>query len=304
MNILLIGKTGQLGWELERSTLPPGKLIAVDYPEIDLGSPDSIRTWVDDVKPGVILNAAAYTAVDQAETEAELAQKINGEAPGLLAELALKLEAVLIHFSTDFVFDGKKGSPYLEVDSPRPINVYGRSKLAGELAVMDVGGQVFIYRTSWLYSNRRDCFLTKVLRWARTQTNLKIVADQTGSPTWARTLAGATAESLAVMWDAGRDWREEHAGIYHTAGIGAATRYEWAERILALDPHREEQITSKLEKALSSDFAAAAERPEFSALDCSKFQTTFSRFYTPWDIALKEALRDEPLQDQAVLKPR
>jgi len=290
MRALLIGNTGQLGWELERAPLPPCELTAVDYPQIDLLDPDSIRHWIGEIQPDLILNAAAYTAVDQAEAEPDMAQAINGVAPGVLAELAKPLDAILIHFSTDFVFDGRKGEPYREEDPPLPVNTYGRTKLAGEKAALQVGGQVFIFRTSWLYSMRKESFLTKVLRWSRSQEELRIVSDQTGSPTWARTLAEVTARSVSVLCDQSRDWRMEQAGIYHTAGIGAATRFEWAEKILALDPKHEEQVTHTLSKACSSDFDTPAQRPEYSALDCGKFQGVFDLFYTPWQASLEAAL--------------
>ena len=169
MKILLLGNQGQLGWELERTLATAGILIAVDYPEIDLAHPESIRPLIQSTKPEIIINATAYTAVDRAESEAEIAYAINGITPGVLAETALEVGALLIHFSTDYVFDGKKGSAYIESDIPNPLGVYGASKLAGEQAIQQVGGQYLILRTSWVYSLRRPSFVTKVLEWSRQQ---------------------------------------------------------------------------------------------------------------------------------------
>lgn len=290
MRILVIGSTGQLGWELQRSLVSLGTIIALDYPELDLVRPDSIVDCINTNAPDLILNAAAYTAVDQAEKEPDLAGAINGLAPGILAEQALKRESVLIHFSTDFVFDGQKGSPYRESDTPAPINIYGKTKLAGERAVQEVGGEYYIFRTSWLYSNRRPCFVSKVLDWARTQDTLRIVSDQIGSPTWARTLAQATAQAVGRIINRDKSWRRTTSGIYHTAGIGSASRFEWAQQILALDPHPEEHIVTQLQKASSADFKTMAERPAYSVLDCSRFQNTFDAFYVSWNEALEQAL--------------
>ncbi len=164
MKILLFGRMGQLGWELNRALVTLGELTAVDYPQVDLGSPESIRGMVRNVGPDVIVNAAAYTAVDKAQEEQELAYSINALAPRVLAEETTRLKAVLIHYSTDYVFDGEKGSAYVETDPPNPINVYGKSKLAGESLIQETGGAFLIFRTSWVYSLRKDSFVTKVLR--------------------------------------------------------------------------------------------------------------------------------------------
>ena len=197
MRILLIGKRGQLGWELHRCLLPLGEVQALDYPEIDLAKPDSLRKLVRTSAPDVIVNATAYTAVDKAESERELAFAINAVAPQVMAEEAQKIGAVLIHYSTDYVFDGKKGAAYTEEDDPHPLNVYGASKLAGEQAIRSVGGVYFILRTAWVYSTRRDSFVSKVLQWSRQSETLRIVDDQISNPTWARMLAEITALILA-----------------------------------------------------------------------------------------------------------
>jgi dTDP-4-dehydrorhamnose reductase len=290
MKILLIGRTGQLGWELERSLLPLGELIALDYPEIDLTDKNSLRRWIQGEKPNLVVNAAAYTAVDQAEKESELAFEINAAGPGIIAAEAFSLGAVLVHFSTDYVFDGNKNSMYKETDPPNPINVYGESKLAGEDAIAETGCSHFIFRTSWLYSTRKKCFVTKVLNWSRTQKQIRIVTDQIGSPTWSRTLADMTALTVKVIASHNSSWVEKKSGIYHLAGNEAVSRFEWAKHILRLDPRREEQILDSLEPALSRDFPTAAKRPEFSALDCSLIQDVFSVTIPDWLTALELAI--------------
>ncbi|MEJ2448852.1 MAG: sugar nucleotide-binding protein, partial [Anaerolineales bacterium] len=180
--------------------------------------------------------------------------------------------------------------PYRENDKAAPINIYGKTKLEGEHAIQEVGGEYYIFRTSWLYSTRRPCFVSKVLGWARTQDILRIVSDQIGSPTWARTLAEATAQAVARIIDRDKSWRRTTSGIYHTAGIGSASRFEWAQQILTLDPHPEEHIFAQLQEASSTDFQTVAERPAYSVLDCSRFQNTFDAFYVSWNEALEQAL--------------
>src|SRR4030065_2493611 len=167
IRILLLGNTGQLGWELERTLAPLGAVTAVDYPAINLAEVEALIPWMRQQDPQVIINATAYTAVDRAQDEPALAQTINAIAPGLLAQEACQMNAVFIHYSTDYVFDGKKGAPYIETDTPNPLGVYGRSKLDGEGEVLQVSGAQLVLRTSWVYSLRRDSFVTKVLGWGR-----------------------------------------------------------------------------------------------------------------------------------------
>ena len=286
MKLLLLGNTGQLGWELQRAIQPLGEVAAFDYPQVDLADPASIHKVMQEYRPEGILNATAYTAVDKAESEPELAEAINGKGPGVLAEEARKLNAVLIHFSTDYVFDGTKGAPYEETDLPNPINVYGESKLFGEQAIQTVGGDYLIFRTAWVYSLRRESFVTKVLEWARKKELLRVVDDQVSNPTWARMLAEATAQIFAQ----GVGYLRERAGLYHLAGGGYATRYAWAQEILKLDPKKQEQTVKQLLPALSSEFPTPAQRPFFSALDCQKFEQVFNLRLPPWDAALKLAL--------------
>jgi dTDP-4-dehydrorhamnose reductase len=290
MRILLLGSTGQLGWELERSLAPLGQVEALDYPQVDLTKLDTIVLRLREFQPQLIVNAAAYTAVDKAEGEIDLAMAINAVAPGVLAEEAIKMNATLIHYSTDYVFDGNKASPYYETDKPNPINVYGKSKLAGERAVEEVDGNHLILRTAWVYSMRRDSFVTKVLQWSRRQKTLKLVTDQVSNPTWARGLAEITALLIAR---AGKDpvsWIKGRIGLYHLAGDGYASRFEWGQEILRLDPMREEQIVEDLLPATTDDFPTSAQRPLFSALDCDLFARTFELRLPNWKKALQLAL--------------
>lgn len=286
MKILLLGKNGQLGWELRRCLPLLGEVTALDYPEIDLAAPDAIRGLVREVAPEVLVNAAAYTAVDQAENQWDLAYAINGAAPGVLAEEARRLDALLIHYSTDYVFNGAKGQPYCESDAPDPLNAYGRSKLRGEQAVQDAGGAYIVLRTAWLYSLRGDSFVNKVLQWARQGETLRVVQDQVSNPTWARMLAEATALLLAQ----GSRPIREHAGLYHLAGSGYASRLDWAREILTLDPRAGEQSVKQVMPALTGDFPTPARRPLFSALDCSLFEQTFGISLPPWQAALRLAM--------------
>ena len=285
--ILLIGNNGQLGWELHRTLATLGELTAVDYPEIDLQHPETGRDLIRQIRPQMIVNAAAYTAVDQAETEQERAWNINALAPRMLAEEAQKLDAIFIHYSTDYVFDGKKGAPYIEGDTPNPLCFYGRSKLEGERLVQEVGGTTLILRTSWVYSLRQPGgFVGKMLQWSRQQETLRIVNDQISNPTWARMLAEITSQVLAH----GDEYVRERAGLYHLAGDGFASRFEWAQLVLELDPHCREQTVKEIVPALTKDFPTPAQRPLFSALDCSRFRQVFDMVLPPWQQALRLAV--------------
>lgn len=286
MNLLLLGNSGQLGWELQRTLQPLGVVGACDYPAFNLADSATIQKTVRECRPDVIVNAAAYTAVDKAESEPELAEAINGTGPGVLAEEARKLNAVLIHYSTDYVFDGTKSSAYDETDLPHPVNEYGKGKLAGEQAIQSAGGYYLIFRTAWLYSLRRDSFVSKVLRWAREDEIVRVVDDQVSNPTWARMLAEVTAQVLAR----GPGYLRERTGLYHLAGGGYASRYTWAEEILKLDPRKQEQRVKQLLPAQTSDFPAPAQRPLFSALECQRFELTFDLCLPVWDKALELAL--------------
>lgn len=293
MRILLLGNTGQLGWELERSLACLGPILALDYPAIDIAEPSNILPYLQEHRPQVIVNATAYTAVDQAEKETGLAYAINGTAPGWLAQQARRIGAGLIHYSTDYVFDGAKGAPYIESDLANPLNIYGKSKLAGEQAVEQAGGAFLILRTSWVYSLRRDSFVTKVLRWSRQQKRLNLVTDQISGPTWARMLAEITAQALAKMGNNPFNWLTENSGLYHLAGWGHCTRKEWGEAILRLDTNKQEQVVQEILPALTADFPIQARRPIFSALDCTRFEQVFGLKLPKWDEALRLAMASD-----------
>jgi dTDP-4-dehydrorhamnose reductase len=293
MNIVLFGKNGQLGWELQRLLPAFGALTVLDREELDLANPAAVRDYLLAARPNLIVNASAYTEVDQAEKVPDLALAINAEAPGVMAEAARELGAGLVHYSTDYVFDGAATRPYAESDPTHPLNVYGQSKLAGEQAIQAVGGAYFIFRTSWVYSLRGNGFVNKVLGWARKNTTLKVVSDQVGSPTWARMLAEHTLLALTP-----RDstpllpWMRDRSGLYHLTGAGYTSRFEWAKAILARDPKRTEQLVQAIEPALTSDFPTPAVRPLFSALDCAKFTQTFTLPLPHWTDSLTEAMRE------------
>jgi dTDP-4-dehydrorhamnose reductase len=291
MKILLIGKTGQLGWELQRSCLTLGEVIPVDYPELDLSKLVSLRDLIQITKPDLIINAAAYTNVDKAETEPEIARCVNALAPEVMAEEMKKLGGSFIHYSTDFVFDGTKGNPYIESDIPNPINKYGATKLEGEQLVQGVGGSFLIFRTSWVYSTRQGGFVTKVLQWARQQETLKVVDDQIGSPTWARMLAEATTQIIAQCRGDLMKYIGENSGLYHLAGEGSVSRYEWAKTILDFDPNKEEQMMKEIVPAKSSDFRTPAIRPANTGLDTAQFTAMFGLTLKPWKFVLKMAMQ-------------
>jgi dTDP-4-dehydrorhamnose reductase len=288
MKILLLGKNGQLGWELQRTLAPLGPVVALDFEELNMEDFDAVRKRIRELRPQVIVNASAYTAVDKAESEPEKAYVINGEIPGILAEECVLLKAALIHYSTDYVFDGRKGRPYIEMDTPNPLNIYGKSKLAGEQAIQKAGGAYLILRTAWVYSLRGDSFITKVLGWARQNETLRIVDDQISNPTWARMLA----EFAALILVQGKDLIGERRGLYHLAGTGHTSRFEWARKILELDPRKEEQICKEILPALTSDFPTPAERPLCSALKCTLFQDVFGICMPSWQGTLGLAMEN------------
>jgi len=292
MKILLIGKNGQVGWELRRTLASLGEVVEIDYPDIDLSNEVSTREWVRRTRPQVVVNAAAYTAVDKAESEAELAMAINGTAPGVLAEEARAIDAVLIHYSSDYVFDGTKGAAYVEDDATNPLSVYGLSKLAGDQNIQQVDGDYLILRTTWVYSMRQGGFVRKVLEWARKNPELRIVSDQVGSPTWARAMAEVTAQLLAKS---GRDpsgWFSERKGMYHLGGRGAVSRYDWARKILEFDPNPEEQVFREIKPALTVEFPAPAKRPLYSPIDCTLFADTFGICLPEWTDSLHQAMEN------------
>lgn len=290
MRILLFGKTGQLGWELNRTLFPLGDIYALGPDELDLVDVDALFRTIHEVRPQMIINASAYTAVDRAETETDLAVLLNEKVPMIMAEAAIKLKAPFIHYSTDYVFDGTKTSAYTEDDPTNPLNVYGQSKLKGEQAIGQVGGAHVILRTSWVYSLRGDGFVSKVLSWARKQETLKIVVDQIGSPTWARMLAEVTAAMIARSLPDSWAYFSEKKGGYHLGGAGSVSRFDFTKAILELDPRPEEQKVTKLESALTVDFPTPARRPLCTPLDCSRFERAFGLNLPGWRETLRLAL--------------
>ena len=286
MRILLLGNTGQVGWELHRTLLTVGDVVALDYPQVNMADAASIRDTVRELKPGIIINATAYTNVDKAEEESSLSEAINGTGPGVLAEEAQKLHAALIHFSTDYIFDGEKGAPYTENDEPNPINQYGLSKLHGEQAVQQVGGVYLIFRTAWVYSMRRPCFVTKLMEWATTHTELRVVDDQISNPTWARMLAEVTAQIIAQGQDDPVNYLGQKKGLYHLAGGGTCSRYEWAKKILECSGNAQ---SIQVHPASSDEFPTPAQRPAFSGLDCTYVQGQFSIHIPEWSKQLQIA---------------
>ncbi|NLE93659.1 MAG: dTDP-4-dehydrorhamnose reductase [Chloroflexi bacterium] len=288
--ILQIGTKGQLGWELLRTCAPLGEVVALDYPDVDLSNSTGLRELVKSVKPDIIINAAAYTNVDKAESEPELARAINANGPGILAEESKKINAVLVHYSTDYVFDGKKGSPYVETDTPNPLSVYGQTKLEGEQAIEASGCVNLVLRTSWVYSMRQGGFVTKVLKWARTQEVMRVVDDQISSPTSARMLSEITALILAQGRDDVFDYLREKGGLYHCAGSGSCSRYEWAKAILEFDPHKEEQIVREIVHSKSHEFPSLAERPMISILNIEKIGNYLNLTLQHWEKGLEMVL--------------
>jgi dTDP-4-dehydrorhamnose reductase len=285
--ILLTGKSGQVGWELQTTLAPLGAVTALDVEQMDLAQPDSIRRVVRELKPGIIVNAAAYTAVDKAESELDLAMQVNGVAPGILAEEAKRLNALLVHYSTDYVFDGELDRAYTEEDVPNPVNAYGKSKLAGERAIESVGGQYLILRSSWVYSARGANFVLTVLRLARERPELAMVDDQCGSPTWARALAQATAELL-------RQGRHGAGlgGTYHLAAGGHASRHEFATRIIRIMESLSGQAGSWARvRAISTDrYPLPARRPPRPLLGQDKIARIFGIRMAHWEAPLRDFL--------------
>ncbi len=285
--ILLIGKVGQVGWELRRTLAPMAQITCVDFPEIDLTSTDSTRRWVQESRPNIIINAAAYTAVDKAESEPAKAMQINGVAPGVLAEEAKKVGALLVHYSTDYVFDGAKTTPYLETDGPNPLGAYGRSKLAGDEAVRAVGGAHLIFRLCWVYGARGQNFMLTIMRLTREREKLRVVADQVGCPTWSRMIAEATALALkkAVAAD---DWAAL-AGTYHLASSGVTSWHGFAQAIVNLMPAAGKKC-AVVEPIPTREYPLPAKRPPNSVLACDKLERVFGLRLPSWEQSLKQVM--------------
>ncbi|MGO8837981.1 MAG: dTDP-4-dehydrorhamnose reductase [Limisphaerales bacterium] len=290
MKILLIGKNGQVGWELHRTLAPLAEVVAVDYPEINFTNVPALRQFVAATRPSVVVNAAAYTAVDKAETETELCRQVNAVAPGILAEEAKKLGALMVHYSTDYIFDGTKTWHYVETDAPNPLGAYGRSKLEGDLAVKASGADHLIFRLCWVYGARGQNFMLTMQRLAREREKLRVVADQFGCPTWSRMIAETTALALKQVL-AGAD-RSAYNGEYHLAAGGQASWHEFASRIIELMPEAERKCRA-VEKITTAEYPMPAKRPAYSVLDCGKLQKTFGLRLPNWETSLRQVL-DQP----------
>ena len=284
LDILLIGATGQVGHELQAPLTALGAVTTPDRDALDLTAPDTIRSAVREVAPDVIVNAAAYTAVDDAEDEQEQAEAVNARAPGVLAEAAAEVDAWLVHYSTDYVFDGAKISPYVEADATNPVNVYGRTKRKGETAVQAADAPHLILRTSWVYSARRSNFLLSMLRLADEHDTLTVVDDQTGTPTSAAWIAEATATILRRLQE--MDAPEEASGLYHLAASGQTSWYGFAQAIFAQFGH--DDVT--VEPIPTSEYPTPAARPAYTVLDSTTARTTFELDIPTWSEQL-DALR-------------
>lgn len=286
MRLLLTGRNGQVGWALERALAPLGEVIATDRSTLDLADADAIRRVVRELKPEVVVNAAAYTAVDRAESEAELALRINATAPGVLAEEAKRLGALLLHYSTDYVFDGIKTTPYSENDAPNPQSVYGESKLAGEKAVRAAGGRHLILRTGWVYGPRGKNFLLTILRLAREREELRVVNDQRAAPTSAVALASATTDIL-------RRHGVTATGLFHVAASGETTWFGFAEAIVA----RARPALARFPRVVpiaSTEYPTPARRPAYSVLDCAKASRALGVRLADWQVGLDEVWQRLP----------
>ena len=287
--ILLLGKSGQVGHELSRTLAPLGTLISPDHAQIELLNPDSIQSVILQSKPDVIVNAAGVTIVDAAEQQPDLAMKINGEAPSTIATLAQRIGALLVHFSTTFVFDGTKRTPYTEDDQPNPINAYGRSKLAGEQAIQACCKNHIILRANWTYSSRRTNFALRLLELARLRSENEVVDDQIGAPTWARAYAEATATMLGNL----RHLREK-CGTYNLSASGHCTRFQWAERLVeaAKLQSNTHDGWGKLTRTTTDRYVNPAQRPLYTVTDNRKIRELLGIELKPWDIGTSEFIRD------------
>ncbi|GAB1383369.1 dTDP-4-dehydrorhamnose reductase [Burkholderiales bacterium] len=295
MKILLLGKNGQLGWELQRSLAPLGELVALDRqgaPGLcgDLGEPDGLAATVRALRPDVIVNAAAYTAVDRAESEPDLARRINAHAPAVLAREAAACGALLLHYSTDYVFHGHGQRPWAEDDPTGPLNVYGQTKLAGEQAIVQAGCRHLILRTSWVHAARGGNFARTMLRLARQQPRLTVIDDQWGAPTGAELIADVSAHAIVQLRA-----RPDKAGIYHLAAAGETNWFSYAKHVIAHAQSAQAAIEYVVKDILpipSSAYPVAATRPHNSRLDTRKLRTAFDLHLPPWQAGVDRMLAE------------
>ena len=293
MKILLLGKNGQVGWELQRSLAPLGEVVALDRNPVDglsgdLSNLESLRATIRQVKPDVIVNAAAYTAVDKAESETELADRVNGAATGVMAEEAVASGAWLVHYSTDYVFSGQGVTPWQEADAVAPVNHYGSSKLAGEQAIIASGCKHLIFRTSWVYGARGNNFAKTMLRLAKDRETLSVIADQIGAPTGADLIADVTA--LAIQQVLGRP---ELAGLYHLAAAGEVSWHGYASHVIDLAKAQGEELAvTTVSPIETTAYPTPARRPLNSRLDTQKLRDNFSLHLPDWQSGVTRMLME------------
>jgi dTDP-4-dehydrorhamnose reductase len=283
--ILIFGRVGQVGWELRHKLACLGQVSSVDFPEIDFSKPGTIRDAIRAAEPNVIVNAAAYTAVDKAEATPEPAWALNATGPAVIAEEAKRLGAVMVHYSTDYVYDGSKQGPWVETDAPGPLNVYGKTKLAGDEAIAAAGGDYLILRTSWVYGARGANFLLTMLRLAKERPELRIVDDQAGSPTTSECIAQATADILAQVLSPRGEGMAGRSGVYHLTNSGATTWFGFAKAFLSRLP-----ACPKLAPITTSEYPVPAKRPVNSVLSCERLAETFGVRMPSWEHALELVL--------------
>ncbi|HVT97481.1 MAG TPA: dTDP-4-dehydrorhamnose reductase [Acidobacteriaceae bacterium] len=288
--VLVIGGSGQLGLELQRSFAGTNPMVAVDREVVDLSNPNQIRSAVATVKPDVILNSAAYTAVDRAESQPEIAAAVNARAPRVLAEEALKTGALLVHYSTDYVFDGTKQGPWTEADAPNPLSVYGASKLAGEEGIREVGGRYLIFRTSWVYGPHGKNFLLTMLRLGRERDSLNVVDDQFGAPTTSLELARATREIVDGVLEGKFGQTSEWAGLYHMTCGGETTWCGFTRAIFSRSAGLLNGRKPEVNAIPTSEYPTPAKRPRNSVLSNARLQERFGVQLKPWETALDDVI--------------
>ncbi len=296
LRILILGADGQLGRELQRSFADCDEVLACGRKVLDLVVPKQIRSFIRDAKPDIILNAAAYTAVDRAESEPELAMAVNGLAPGILTEEAQRIDSILVHFSTDYVFDGTKAGPWTEEDAPNPLNVYGASKLAGENAIRQVGGRYLIFRTSWVYSARGHNFLLTMIKLGSTHERIEIVNDQLGAPTSCIELSDATRTVVRGVQQGQFGPPSNWAGLYHMTCAGATSWYGFAQTIFAQVRTRRDAELPSVIPIPTSQYPTPAKRPLNSVLANDKLKRCFGIRLAHWESALKAVVRNSMME--------
>lgn len=293
--LLLLGARGQLGWELARTLASLGEVIPLDRGRLDLADLAAVRKAARDAAAAVVVNAAAYTQVDRAESEPLLALRVNGEAPAVLADEAARSGALLVHFSTDYVFDGTGTRPYSEADTPSPGTVYGSSKLAGDDAVLRSGAQAYVFRVGWVYGRRGSSFLDTISRQARERDQLRVVADQHGSPTWSRVVAETATLAIAQWMTARRAGQDPPArGLYHMASPDYTTWHGFASEIVEQMPPREGWTRPAVQPITTGEYPAAAARPAWSVLDSSRLREVFGLSLPPWREQLARCMESRP----------